>query len=115
MQENRQLPITDKTLLTKYISSIIELYDKNLEELKDKIKNLFFIIHKSDEVSLYVHNETLRCNNRIIGYTSTMILYYRDENYWNTVPAHAVSDNRNTCMEKVIEDFLSQIPETVTN
>jgi len=115
MNENRQLPASDKTLVTNYVKSLLELYNKNLENFKDKLRTLFDIIYKSDEVSLYVHNETLRCNNQIIGYISTLILYYRTNNCWNTIPSHVISENREASMEEVIKNFLTQVPDEISN
>ncbi len=115
MNVNKQLSTTDKTLISNYIRSMIEIYNGQFDELKDKIKILFYIIDKSDEVSLYVHNETLKCNNKIIGYTSTLILYYRTDNYWNTIPSYVVSDERDACLKEVVKNLLIQIPDKIND
>jgi hypothetical protein len=115
MNANGQLLTSDKALVINYVKSLIELYGKNFENFKDKLKTLFYVIYESDEVSLYVHSETLRCNNEIIGYTSTLILYYRTGNCWNTIPSHVVSEDRNASMEEVIKNLLAQIPEEISN
>jgi hypothetical protein len=115
MSMNGELSAPNKALVVKYIKSLIELYNRNLENLKDKLRTLLYIIRKSDEVSLYVHNEILTCNNQIIGYTSTLILYYRTNNCWNTIPSHVVSEDRETSMEEVIKNLLVQIPDEISN
>jgi hypothetical protein len=114
MSVNGERPASDKALAVKYVKSLIELYDKNFENFKDKLKMLFYIIHKSDEVSLYVHNQTLRCNNQVIGYTSTLILYYRTGNCWNTLSSYIVSEDREASVEAVIKDLLAQVPEEIS-
>jgi hypothetical protein len=115
MSVNGQHPASNKALVINYVKSLIELYGKNSENFKDKLRMLFYIIYKSDEVSLYIHNETLRCDNQIIGYTSTLILYYRTNNCWNTIPSHVVSEDRETSMEEVIKNLLVQIPDEISN
>ncbi len=115
MSVNGERPASDKALVAKYIKSLIELYNKSFEDLKDKLRMLFRIIYESDEVSLYVHNEALRCNNKIIGYVSTLILYYRTDNCWNTIPSHVVSDNMEMGIEETIKNLLTQIPEGTSN
>jgi uncharacterized protein YqiB (DUF1249 family) len=115
MSSNEQLPASDKALVINYVKSLIELYSKNSENFKDKFKRLLYIIYKSDEVLFYVHNETLRCNNQVIGYTSTLILYYRTNNCWNTIPSHIVSEDREASMVEVVKSLLAQIPEEVNN
>ena len=115
MYENKHLPVTDKSLIINYIKSMLELHSKHFEDFSDKIRNMFYIIHKSDEVALYIHNEVLKCSNQVIGYTGTLILYYRTDNYWETIPSHVVSNRRETCMEGVIKALLAQVPENISN
>ncbi len=111
MSDNSNLPIKDKTIVTNYINSILESYAKESNDLRDKILKIFSIISDSEEVSLYVHSETLKCNHNIIGYSGTLILYYRMYNFWNTIPSHAVCGERDKCMQEVIKQFITQIPE----
>jgi uncharacterized protein YqiB (DUF1249 family) len=115
MSGNEQLPASDKALVINYVKSLIELYSKKSENFKDNLKRLLYIVYKSDEVSFYVHNETLRCNNQVIGYTSTLILYYRTNNCWNTIPSHVVSEDREASMVEAIKSLLAQIPEEINN
>jgi hypothetical protein len=111
MSDNNNLPIKDKVIITNYIKSILEPYAQNLNDLRDKIIKLFSVISDSEEVSLYVHSEVLKCERNVIGYNSTLILYYRMNNFWNTIPSHIVCDDRDTCMQEVIKQFLTRIPE----
>jgi hypothetical protein len=60
MSDNSNLPIKDKTIITNYINSILESYAKESNDLRDKILKIFSIISDSEEVSLYVHSETLK-------------------------------------------------------
>jgi len=114
MSDNNNLPIKDKIIITNYIKSIIEPHAQKLNDLRDKIIKMFSIISNSEEVSLYVHSETLKCNNSIIGYSSTLILYYRMYNFWHTLPSHVVCEESEACMQEVIKQLLTQIPEENT-
>ncbi len=111
MSDNNNLSVRDKIIITNYIKSILEPYAQNLNDLKNKIVKIFSIISDSEEVSLYVHSEILKCERNIIGYSSTLILYYRMNSFWNIIPSHIVCDERDACMQEVIKQFLSQIPE----
>jgi hypothetical protein len=111
MSDNNNLTVRDKMIITNYIKSILEPYAQNLNDLKDKIIKIFSIISDSEEVSLYVHSEILKYESNIIGYSSTLILYYRVNGFWNIVPSHIVCDERDACMQEVIKQFLTQIPE----
>jgi len=111
MLDNNNLAIKDKVIIANYLKSILEPYAQNLNDLRDKIIKIFSIISDSEEVSLYVHSEILRCDNNIIGYSSTLILYYRLHNFWNALPSHIVCEERDACMQEVIKQFLTQIPE----
>jgi hypothetical protein len=111
MSDNNNLPIKDKVIIANYIKSILEPYAQKLNDLRDKIIRIFSIISDSEEVSLYVHSEILRCDNITIGYSSTLILYYRMNNFWNIIPSHIVCDERDACTQEVIKQFLTQIPE----
>jgi len=111
MSDNNNLAIKDKVIITNYIKSILEPYAQKLNDLKDKIIKIFSIISDSEEVSLYIHSEILKYESNIIGYSSTLILYYRVNGFWNIVPSHIVCDERDDCMQEVIKKFLTQIPE----
>jgi hypothetical protein len=111
MSENNKLSVRDKMIITNYIKSILETYAQNLNDLKDKIIKIFSIISDSEEVSLYIHTEILKCERNIIGYSSTLILYYRMNSFWNIIPSHIVCDERDACMQEVIQQFLSKVPE----
>jgi len=111
MSDNNNLTVRDKMIINNYIKSIIEPYAQNLNDLKDKIVKIFSIISDSEEVSLYVHSEILKCERNIIGYSSTLILYYRINSFWSIIPSHIVCNERDACTQEVIKQFLSQIPE----
>jgi len=111
MSDNNNLAIKDKVIITNYIKSILEQYAQKLNDLRDKIIRIFSIISDSEELALYVHSEVLKYENTIVGYSSTLILYYRMNNFWNTIPSHIVCDDRDACMQEVIKQFLTQIPE----
>jgi hypothetical protein len=111
MLDNNNLAVRDKVIIANYLKSILEPYAQNLNDLRDKIIKIFSIISDSEEVSLYVHSEILKCEHSIIGYSSTLILYYRMNNFWNIIPSHIVCDERDACMQEVIKQFLTQIPE----
>jgi len=111
MSDNNNLPIKDKIIITNYLKSILEPYAQELNDLRDKIIRIFSIISDSEELALYIHSEILKYDNRIIGYSSTIILYYRINNFWNTIPSHIVCKERDACMQEVIKQFLTRIPE----
>jgi hypothetical protein len=108
---NNSRYINNKVLIINYIKSILEPYTQKFEDFRNKAAKLFSIISNSEEVSLYVHSETLRCNHSIIGYSSTLILYYRMHDFWDTIPSHIVCEEKDECMQEVIRQFLTQIPE----
>jgi len=111
MSDNNNLPIKDKIIITNYLKSILESYAQELNDLRDKIIRIFSIISDSEELALYVHSEVLKYENTVIGYSSTLILYYRMNNFWSTIPSHVVCDDRDACTREVVKQFLTQIPE----
>jgi hypothetical protein len=111
MSDNNNLTINDKVIITNYIKSILEPYAHEFNDLRHKIIRIFSIISDSEELSLYVHSEALKYDNTVIGYSSTLILYYRVNNFWNTIPSHTFCEKRDVCMQEVIKQFLTQIPE----